>query len=86
MSRINFVPGWKEELIASSEEGILVFEFTIAREHVYFPDEDLWKTGAPEWPKDKWELYRKKCEQWCSQNNIPFSLASGTFFYERNLE
>ena len=35
---------WREELEAVSAEGTLVFEFTMGKEHVYFPDEKAWAT------------------------------------------
>jgi len=33
---------WREELEAVSADGTLVFEFTMGKEHVYFPDEKAW--------------------------------------------
>ncbi len=43
MSTITFALRWREELVATSEEGKLVFECTIAGFHVYFPSEAKWK-------------------------------------------
>ncbi len=82
MNIIRFSPRWKEELVATSDEGKLVFELTMGKYHVYFPDKTLWQASVPGWAIDKWELYHEQCSRWCNQNNIPFTVAHNTFVYE----
>jgi|GEM_PF-1300056 len=82
MGNISFNPRWREELVATSDEGKLVFEITMGELHVYFPGKKKWKEAVPGWAKDKREIYLDACERWCSQNNIPLSVANNTFFYE----
>jgi hypothetical protein len=81
-NKIGFTPRWKEELMATSDEGTLIFELTMGTLHVYFPDQNYWNTQAPAWAKDKWELYRAGCERWCKENNIPMSITDNALMYE----
>lgn len=78
---IHFTPRWKEELLATSKDGVLVFELTMGKLQVYFPDTALWEKNVPGWAKDKWKIYREACEQWCNQNGIPFTVVSNGFVY-----
>ncbi len=82
MTIIRFSPRWKEELVAASDEGTLIFELTMGKYHVYFPDQQKWLASVPAWAKDKWELYHDQCRRWCEQNRIPFTVAENTFVYE----
>ena len=82
MSIIKFNPRWKEELVATSEEGSLVFELTMGKYRVYFPSENAWSTSVPNWAKDKWETYLKECEKWCVENNIPITIVDNGVVYE----
>lgn len=82
MYTINFNPRWREELVATSIDGILIFEITMGKYHVYFPDEALWLKSVPEWAKDKWNIYLEACKLWCSQNAIPISVVENGFVYE----
>ena len=54
---IHFNPRWREELVAASEEGVLVLELTMGKYHVYFPSESKWMESVPDWAKEKWEIY-----------------------------
>lgn len=36
MLKIKFSPRWREELVATCDEGVLIFEFTMGKNHVYF--------------------------------------------------
>ncbi|HXT10491.1 MAG TPA: hypothetical protein VN873_02935 [Candidatus Angelobacter sp.] len=51
MEQIEFKPRWREELQAISPEGKLIFELTMGRLHVYFPDQDRWLALAPDWAR-----------------------------------
>ncbi|WP_430899292.1 MULTISPECIES: hypothetical protein [unclassified Paraflavitalea] len=82
MDYIHFAPRWKEELVATSKSGKLVFEFTMGVEHVYFPSKELWEKQAPDWAKDKWEEYMKACTNWSESNRYPMSIVDNTFMYE----
>ena len=82
MSFIHFAPRWREELVATSAEGKLIFELTMGEMHVYFPDEKRWETLVPAWAKDKRQHYLDACSDWCRQNNIPVSIVENTFVYE----
>lgn len=86
MYNIGFTIRWREELVASSEEGDLVLELTMGKYHLYFPDADLWKSQAPDWAKMKWEIYLEAAKNWCAQNNIPISIVPNTFLYEQKAE
>lgn len=82
MSMIHFNPRWREELVATSENGILIFELTMGTYHVYFPTEAKWRESVPEWAKSQWELYLNQCQQWCVQNNIPLTVVENALVYE----
>lgn len=82
MNIIRFNPRWKEELVAYSKEGTLIFEFTMGVDHVYFPDKEKWENDAPAWAKNKWEEYRESCELWCKNNRVPMTITGNTFMYE----
>ncbi len=82
MDSIEINARWREEVVASSLEGKLVFEFTMGHEHLYFPNEVRWLELAPAWAKNKWQIYRVACQQWCQQYRYPISIVSDTHFYE----
>ena len=83
MSVIKFNTRWKEELVATSEEGSLVFEFTMGIYNVYFPSQSAWLAKAPEWAKQKWETYLEECKKWCVENNnIPITIVNDGLIYE----
>ncbi len=79
---IHFNPRWREELVASSDEGVLILELTMGKYHVYFPSQSKWTESAPEWAKEKWEVYLTETTNWCSQNNIPISVVDNGLVYE----
>ena len=83
MDFIQFQPRWKEEIVANSRKGTLVFEMTMGVDHVYFPTKELWEKQAPEWAKALWETYYIECTRWCAQHRIPITLADNTFMYEQ---
>lgn len=78
---IQFEPRWREELVATSQEGNLVFELTMGQIHVYFPDENRWQKSVPEWALEKYDLYQEACKTWCESRGILFSIAENTFVY-----
>jgi hypothetical protein len=82
MQEIKFNPRWKEELVATSQEGVLIFEITMGKLHVYFPDETRWKNQVPEWAKMKWKIYLDACEKWCLVNTIPMDIVPDAHVYE----
>jgi hypothetical protein len=82
MGKIGFHVRWREEIVASSDEGSLVFEYTMGTDHVYFPDEQRWAGQAPAWAKGKWTDYKTAAEEWCKKNNVPFTISDNTFMYE----
>ena len=69
-------------MVASSEEGVLVFELTMGKYHVYFPSKSKWLESVPDWAKEKWEIYLEACKVWCDQNNIPISVVDNGLVYE----
>jgi hypothetical protein len=83
MDIIHFQPRWKEEIVATSKRGILVFEMTMGVDHVYFPSQVKWNKDAPEWAKPLWEEYYYACTCWCVQQKMPITLADNTFMYEQ---
>ena len=82
MEPIKFNPRWREELVAVSDEGVLILEIAMGTLHVYFPDEAKWLTSAPDWARAQWQVYRDACTQWCKENRIPISVVNNTFMYE----
>jgi hypothetical protein len=78
---IEFTPRWREELVASCKEGVLIFEFTMGENHVYFPSEEKWRNSVPAWATDKWNLFYENCKAWCSSNRVPISVVDNTFIY-----
>ena len=82
MSKIKFAPRWREELVATSDDGVLILEIAMGELHVYFPDETKWLSAAPEWAKHQWQLYLDSCTEWCKENKIPITTVSNTFVYE----
>lgn len=82
MDSIEINARWREEVVASSSEGKLVFEFTMGREHLYFPSEARWLELAPAWARNKWQDYRQACELWCQKYRYPISIVSDAHFYE----
>lgn len=83
MSVIRFTPRWKEELVAESAEGTLVFELTMGEAQLCFPSESLWQQEVPEWARTKWETYLEQCRDWCSRNQVPLSVVDNTFVYQQ---
>jgi len=73
---------WREEIVAASDAGKLVFEFTIGRFNVYFPDEANWQAAAPTWAKDMRPQFLEACELWCKKQRYPISVVGGAQFYE----
>lgn len=61
MSEIRFNPRWRKELVAVSDEGVLILEIAMGTLYVYFPDEAQWLTSAPAWAKGKWQAYLDTC-------------------------
>lgn len=80
-SLIHFQPRWREELVATSPEGTLVFELTMGELHVRFPDLELWVSSAPEWAREHWETFMIACKSWSAGKGIPFSVVHNTFVY-----
>jgi hypothetical protein len=74
VSTINFSAQWREELVATCVEGILVFELTMGTYHVYFPTEPRWVTQVPSWATDRWQEFLTACEQWCASERMPISI------------
>jgi len=82
---IDFSIRWKEELVAKTQFGSLIFEFTMGENHVYFPSKELWINNCPDWAKDKWETYYDACNRWCKSKHNPISIAENTFFYSETI-
>jgi hypothetical protein len=82
MNTISFAPRWREELVATSADGVLIFEITMGELHVYFPDKTRWLATVPDWAKPQWEIYSEACSNWCKQNKIPLSFVDNALVYE----
>lgn len=84
---IIFKRRWREELEAITDEGKLIFEFTIGRFHVYFPTQERWIAQVPLWARDRWEEYKNACEAWCQRERTPISFVNDAHvYYEKNEE
>jgi len=79
---IHFEPRWKEELVATSKDGVLIFEMTFGVYHVYFPTAERWALLVPAWAQSQWSVFRDACSQWCTQNRIPMSIEDNAYVYE----
>lgn len=82
MNTISFHPRWREELVASCAEGRLIFELTMGRYHVYFPDEVRWEHSVPDWARGRWKEFFQACSDWCRQERIPITLEADALVYE----
>ena len=71
---IEFKPRWREELVAKSARGTLVFELTMGTLHVYFPNEARWSEVTPQWARGLWNEYKDACQAWCTGERIPITL------------
>ncbi len=81
MVPIGWQPRWREELVATTAEGQLVFELTMGSLHVYFPDEATWLRSVPPWATAQYEDYRSSCERWCAGQGIPFTVVDNALVY-----
>jgi hypothetical protein len=86
MNKIIFRQRWKEELVAVGDEGVLVFECTAGKFHIYFPDRQRWIAIVPAWATNKWEIFAEACSNWCMENNIPISFVPDAHVYEENIK
>lgn len=82
MNPIYFTVRWREELVASSDLGTLVFELTMGKYHVYFPDQSQWQKSVPAWAANLWQHYYTQCSQWCAANKIPITITPDALVYE----
>lgn len=82
MSPITISARWREEIVATSDAGKLVFEFTMGKEHVYFPDAARWLAAAPVWAKHLRQPFLEACQSWCKQHRYPISIVADAQFYE----
>lgn len=73
---------WREELEAVCADGTLIFEFTMGKEHLYFPDEKAWAAQAPDWARDSRAAFLDACEAWCREYRYPISIVPDTHIYE----
>lgn len=71
---IKFHVRWREELVASSDEGALVLELTMGKWHMYFLMQKRWEGQVPSWAKAQWDEYKSASEAWCQREKIPFSM------------
>ncbi|HEX5051979.1 MAG TPA: hypothetical protein VFZ65_09420 [Planctomycetota bacterium] len=71
MSEITFRGRWREELVAESAEGKLVFELTMGKACVYFPSQARWLAVVPPWARERWQVYVDACRAWCGKGRIP---------------
>lgn len=81
MMQINFQPRWREELVARCALGALVFELTMGKLHVYFPDPDLWVSSVPSWAISLRPEFEVACHRWCQSQGIPMTVTNTTFVY-----
>ncbi|HNR49623.1 MAG TPA: hypothetical protein PKN14_10290 [Bacteroidia bacterium] len=82
MNPIYFTVRWREKLVASCHQGALVFELTMGKYHVYFPDEQCWKNNVPAWATNQWKHFYSECSKWCAANKIPITLTPDALVYE----
>ncbi len=80
--KIDFAPRWREELVAKTEAGTLIFELTMRKLHVYFPSEERWLKAVPDWAKDQWKDFFEECSKWCRSNNMPITVVDDALVYE----
>jgi hypothetical protein len=71
LSKIQFEPKWKEELVCTMDGRRFVVELTMGVLTVYFPTLAKWESSAPEWAKKQWERARADLSDWCEHQKIP---------------
>ncbi|MBP6343970.1 MAG: hypothetical protein KA403_08555 [Candidatus Omnitrophica bacterium] len=81
MGKISFTGRWREELVATSDEGVLIFEFPGHKE-VYMPMAECWKDQVPAWAKDKWEEYKTACSEWCAKERLKIFFVHDSYVSE----
>lgn len=79
--RIDLQPRWREELVARSEQGTLVFELTMGKMHLCFPSPELWASSVPPWALPLWPEFEQACRDWCQRQAIPMTVTDHTFVY-----
>ena len=82
MNQIIFNPRWKEELEAISDDGILIFELTMGKLHVYFPGQERWKECVPDWARGKWEIYLQPAAFGANKITFRSSVVDNAYVYE----
>jgi hypothetical protein len=74
VSKLQFEPKWKEELICTLDGRKFVLELTMGILTVYFPTKSKWDACAPEWAKSHWERVKGDLSAWCEQQKLPIKI------------
>jgi hypothetical protein len=80
--KYTFKSRWKEELVCTCENGILITEITMGTLTVYPPDEAGWERQVPVWAKGDYSNFISQLKSWCLENKIPISIESNGWIYE----
>ncbi|MBN2719383.1 MAG: hypothetical protein JXX14_26265 [Deltaproteobacteria bacterium] len=72
--KITYQPRWKEEFVGTRGENRFVVQMTMGNPHVFFPKESTWNTNPPDWASGLWNDAKTAAQQWCEENNVPFTI------------
>ena len=80
----SFTPKWKEELVCETPWAKFTVEMTMGSLHVYFPNEEKWKSSVPEHLHDKWAAICVELQPWCQKHDTLFSTDSSAWIEFEN--
>jgi hypothetical protein len=79
VSKVQFEPKWKEELICTMDGRRFVIELTMGIVTVYFPTQSTWEATVPDWAKRQWERVRGDLSAWCLEQDIPLQIVDNAW-------
>ena len=68
MSKFDFQPRWKEELIVSGDGGQFALELSMGVLSAYLPTETVWELRSPEWARKQYAELKQELGEWCKDN------------------
>ena len=69
MTRFQFRPRWKEELVVTANEGSFCFDLAMGMLIAFLPTEHDWPDKAPKWAHGLYPILREELGAWCGANN-----------------
>ncbi|MCH8498603.1 MAG: hypothetical protein LAT63_08995 [Marinobacter sp.] len=72
MSKFQFQPRWKEELVVTGDGGQFILELPMGVLSAYLPTESAWEAKSPEWARNQYVELKQELEEWCKKNKAKF--------------